>query len=132
MRYLTEQQIQRLHNKIIEETGGSTGIRDAGLLDAAIARPQASFGGEDLYITVFTKAAALLESIAMNHPFVDGNKRTAAGSAALTLRINGWKLSASEVDLEDFVVDVVVRRPSIDEIAEWLEANSRPHPFAIK
>ena len=65
-----------LHEQSIKDFGGSHGIRDHGLLESAIERPNATFGGEELYPTIFLKAAALLESIVKNHPFVDGNKRT--------------------------------------------------------
>ncbi len=81
MRYLTAEQVLFLHARLIEETGGSHGIRDVGLLQSAVARPRATFEGEDLYPDVCSKAAALMHSLINNHPFVDGNKRT--GTAAL-------------------------------------------------
>ena len=75
-RYLTVPQILFLHSRLIEETGGSQGLRDLGLLESAVARPQTSFSGEDLYPGLFTKAAALMDSLINNRPFLDGNKRT--------------------------------------------------------
>ena len=72
--------ILNLHQFSIQKYGGSDGLRDSGLLESAIARPFQSFGGEDLYPSIFEKAAALGESLIINHPFIDGNKRTGACS----------------------------------------------------
>ena len=80
--------ILELHEKSIVDFGGSHGIRDIGLLESAIARPFQTFGGEDLYRTTFEKAAALAESVIINHPFVDGNKRTGM-LAMVSLLLNG-------------------------------------------
>lgn len=126
MRYLTARQVLYLHFRIIETTGGSHGIRDLGLLLAALGRPQGTFSGHDLYPSLTSKSAALLESLALNHPFVDGNKRTAIASAGLLLRMNGLNLIAGNSELEDFVVGVVVDRPSTDAIALWLDERTRP------
>ena len=76
MIYLTLEDLLEIHRRVIESTGGSDGIRSIPLLDSAVARPQATFGGIDLYPALPEKAAALLHSIISNHPFVDGNKRT--------------------------------------------------------
>ena len=73
---ITKEIVLRLHTLSIAQFGGSHGTRDEGLLESAIARPYQTFGGNDLYPTVFEKAAAIAESIVINHPFVDGNKRT--------------------------------------------------------
>lgn len=74
--YLTLIEVLELHRKILEQSGGTAGIRDIGLLESAITQPRMMFGGEDLYPSLLEKAAALGFSIIMNHPFVDGNKRT--------------------------------------------------------
>ena len=76
MRFLTLIEVLELHRRIIGQSGGAFGIRDVGLLESAIAQPRMTFGGEDLYPSLLEKAAALGFSIIMNHPFVDGNKRT--------------------------------------------------------
>jgi death-on-curing protein len=81
MRFLTLIEVLELHRRVIEQSGGAFGIRDIGLLESAIAQPRMTFGGEDLYPSLLEKAAALGFSIIMNHPFVDGNKRT--GHAAI-------------------------------------------------
>jgi death-on-curing protein len=73
---IAKETLLKLHELSIIKYGGSMGIRDEGLMESAIARPYQSFGGEDLYPTVFEKAAAIAESIIINHPFIDGNKRT--------------------------------------------------------
>jgi death-on-curing protein len=77
MRYLSLGEVVDLHRAILEHSGGSTGIRDLGLLESALAQPRASFGGVDLHTTLIDKAAALGFSLALNHAFVDGNKRIA-------------------------------------------------------
>jgi len=74
-RYLTVDEVALIHSRLIEQSGGSTGLRDAGSLESAVSQPLASFGGEDLYPTFVEKAAALAFSLVKNHPFIDGNKR---------------------------------------------------------
>jgi len=123
---LTPEQVLFIHARLIEETGGSHGIRDSGLLASAVARPWASFGGDDLYPGLFPKAAALLTSLIGNHPFVDGNKRTGIAAAALFLRRNGWRLTATNQDLETFSLRVASTRPQLPEVAAWLESHSTP------
>ena len=76
--YLSLEQVLDLHRVQIRRFGGATGLRDRGALEAALGRPQMTFGGEDLYPDVAAKAAALMHSLVMNHPFVDGNKRAGA------------------------------------------------------
>jgi death-on-curing protein len=75
MRYLKLKEVIDLHHQVVEQSGGSLGIRDLGALESAVAQPLMSFGGEDLYPTLEDKAAALGFSLVMNHPFIDGNKR---------------------------------------------------------
>jgi death-on-curing protein len=106
MNYLTPEQVLFIHSRLVAETGGSHGVRDLGLLESAVARPQATFDGKDLYPDLFTKAAALMDSFINNHPFVDGNKRTGVTAAGLFLQINGWRLTTSPEDLEAFILHV--------------------------
>lgn len=91
MRYLTLVEVLELHRRIIEQSGGALGVRDFGLLESAIAQPQMAFGGDDLYPSLTEKSAALGFSIIMNHPFVDGNKRTGHAAVETFLVMNGWK-----------------------------------------
>lgn len=83
IRYLTIVEILDIHQQVTQRSGGAEGIRDLGALESAIAQPRMTFGGEDLYPTIVDKAAALGFSIVMNHPFIDGNKRT--GHAAMEI-----------------------------------------------
>ena len=127
MRYLDVDQVLWIHDYILEHTGGSHGVHDLGLLESAVARPRATFDGDDLYVSVFSKAAALLESLALNHAFVDGNKRTAISSSSQFLLENGWVIVASNRELVDYTVYVVVNNPGIEAITSWLEDKSRPY-----
>ncbi|MCA9976669.1 MAG: type II toxin-antitoxin system death-on-curing family toxin [Anaerolineales bacterium] len=123
--YLTPQQVLFIHARLIETTGGSHGLRDLGLLQSAVARPQATFDGADLYPDLWHKAAALMESLAQNYPFLDGNKRTAITATAMFLRQNGYVLQTTNEDLEMFVMRVVEKRPFLPIIAAWLQENAR-------
>lgn len=95
---------------------GQPGIRDVGLIESALARPQASAFGEDAYPDVFTKAAALLHSLVKNHPFVDGNKRVALAAATSFLWRNGYRLAFTQDAAYDFVIGVATG--DLDEVAE--------------
>lgn len=99
-------------------------MRDAGALEAAVARPYSGFGGTDFYPTPFDKAAALMESISQRHPFVDGNKRTGLLAAAFSLRQAGYVLVASQQEQIDIAVEVAEHRVDVPGLAHWLEANS--------
>ena len=126
MIYLTAQQVLFLHARLVTETGGSHGVRDINLLLSAMGRPQASFDDQDLYPDLFTKAAALMDSLIRNHPFVDGNKRTGISAAGLFLRINGYRLNLSNIELEKFTIGVAQSKYPVEEIAVWLKTNSKP------
>ncbi len=124
MRYLTPEQVLFIHARLVAETGGEHGIRDLGLLSSAVSRPQAVFDGNELYPDIFHKAAALLESLVNNHPFVDGNKRTGITAAAMFLQINSYSLTASNQELESFVLSIASGKQTIDSIMEWLKTHS--------
>ena len=100
MNYLTPEQVLFIHSRLVGETGGSHGVRDLGLLELAVARPKATFDNKELYPDLCTKAAALMDLLINNHPFVDGNKRTGVTAALLFLRINAHKLTAPPEALE--------------------------------
>jgi death-on-curing protein len=125
MRYLTPEQVLFVHARLIAETGGAHGLRDLGLLQSAIARPQAVFNGNELYPDIYHKAAALLESLINNHPFIDGNKRTGITAAAMFLRINAHSLSVPNKEVESFVLAIASGEQSIETITEWLKAHSK-------
>lgn len=120
MIYLTLEDILEIHRAIIEKTGGVDGIRDVPLLDSAVARPQASFGGIDLYLSLSEKAAALLHSIICNHPFVDGNKRTGFTAMDVFLRLNDQHLVAEEDEKYDFVQGIASGTIPFLEVSTWI------------
>jgi death on curing protein len=124
MIYLTAEQVLFIHARLISESGGEHGVRDLGLLLSALACPQATFEGQDLYPDLFSKAAALLESLIGNHGFLDGNKRTAITSVGLFLRINGYRLTADNQQLEIFTLQCAQHLVSLDQIAIWLKNHS--------
>lgn len=126
MNYLSPQQVLFINSRLMAETGGTTGLRDMALLESAVARPQATFDRKELYPGLYEKAAALLDSLVNNHPFVDGNKRTGITSAAIFLRINDVRLSCSQDELETFTLQVATLHPSIDELSVWLREHSQP------
>jgi death-on-curing protein len=99
-------------------------VKDLGLLESAVARPQATFDGDDLHPDLFIKAAALLHTLIQNRPFVDGNKRTGALAAILFLELNGYELNAKNKELESFTLKVAVSKISLSEIADWLRKKS--------
>lgn len=123
--YLTIAEVRYAQQLEIEDTGGSHGVRDEGALEAAIMRPQQTFGGEELYPDLFSKAAALFHSIVKNHPFVDGNKRTAVAVTNTFLQVNGEWPRASNEELVEFVTGAAVDRYNIEEIAAWFRAQCR-------
>lgn len=125
MSYLTPEQILFIHYRLIEETGGRHGIRDVGLLQSAVARPATTFDKNDLYPEVFSKAASLLHSIIKNHPFVDGNKRTAITAASIFLIRNGCAVTASNKELERFTIKVASNNVQLQEIAKWFKKHSK-------
>ena len=121
---ITIKTILRLHELSIITYGGSQGIRDQGLMESAIARPYQTFGGEDLYPTVFEKAAALTESIIINHPFIDGNKRTGLLAMLVILEIGNFKITASNDDTYNFTIQISTGEIKFKEIVIWLKNNT--------
>jgi len=119
MNPLTPEQVLFIHYRLIEETGGRHGVRDLKLLLSALARPGATFDGSDLHSDLFTKAAALMHGLIKNHPFIDGNKRTAITAASLFLLQKGYRLETSNDELHRFTLKVASENIAIDEIARW-------------
>jgi death on curing protein len=119
--------ILALHLYSINLYGGGEGIRDLGGLEAAIARPFATFGGQDLYKNSFEKAAAIGESIIMNHPFVDGNKRTGFLAMITLLRDDGL-VYIGELELSYvFVIEISTGKLNFHDIVVWLKENCKAH-----
>lgn len=121
---ITKEIVLRLHELSIIKYGGSQGIRDEGLLESAIARPYQTFGGEDLYPSIFEKAAAITESIIINHPFIDGNKRTGFLAMLAILEQEKLGITVSNKNIYDFVINVSTGETKFDQIVEWLKNNT--------
>lgn len=118
--YLTLAEVLYLHSRLMEQSAGELGIRDLGLLESAIAQPRMTFGNEDLYPTILDKAVALGFSIIMNHPFVDGNKRTGHAAMETFLILNGREINASVDEQEDVILAVASGRIGREVFVEWL------------
>ena len=121
VQYLTLEHILVIHQDQIDRYGGSHGIRDLALLESALFRPQTTFGSEDLYSTVFDKAAALMHSIILNHPFLDGNKRTGVVAGIIFLELNGYYLNVGLDELEQAALNIASKKWNIEIISQWLE-----------
>lgn len=124
--YVSLEQVVELHRLQIRQFGGAAGLRDRGAHEAALARPQMTFGGEDLYTDLEAKAAALLHPLVMNHPFVDANKRTGAAVAELFMNLNGLDLTAEDQDLIDLTLTVARGEVGAEALTIWLRQRSRP------
>ena len=117
----TLQETLELHKQLIQKFGGTDGIRDMGLLESALVRPQTGY-----YDTLSLQAAALLQSLCQNHCFVDGNKRVAFACTAIFLRMNEYRLEVHPDDGETFLVDQVIQQKTpIEDIATWLESRMK-------
>ena len=123
MRYLTLGEVLELHRRIIEQTGGSPGLRDLGGLESAIAQPRMTFEGEDLYLTLSEKAGALCFSLICNHPFIDGNKRVGHGAMAVFLLLNGFDIQAPVEEQESLILGVASGNISREQLVEWANAH---------
>ena len=117
---LSAAQILALHQALLRAFGGRRALRDRGALEASLARPFATFDGEDLYPDAAAKAAALMHSLVSNHPFVDDNKRVGAAAAELLLEVNGWSLIAEDDDLEEITLAVARGEVAAEALAIWL------------
>ncbi|AEV73434.1 MULTISPECIES: type II toxin-antitoxin system death-on-curing family toxin [Mycolicibacterium] len=124
--FLTTDEIQDVNAHFV----GPDKLRDFGLLEAAAIRPQSSAFGEDAYPTVHEKAAALLHALARNHPFVDGNKRTAWASTAIFYMFNGYTISTDQGDIVALVVDVAEGQKGVQDIAATLKSWTQPFDIA--
>ena len=125
MKNLTAEQILLIHSMLIDEYGGSHGIRERELLLSAEHLPQQRAFGKDLYPGAFLKAAVYARNIISSHPFIDGNKRTGITCASIFLENNGYVLVAREGELEDFAVYIAKTKPALEEIAAWLKKHSK-------
>jgi death-on-curing protein len=122
---ISAKQVLTIHKIAIEKFGGSDGMRDFGNLESALARPFQTFDGKELYATMEEKAAAIGESIIINHPFLDGNKRTGYILMEAVLRYGYKKIVASDDDAYQFVIGISTGEIKFDEIVTWLKNNSQ-------
>ena len=123
IQYLSVRQVIEIHEQIMEKANESGAITDRGLLESAVAQPQMTFDGTDLYPTIVEKAAALGFSMIKNHPFVDGNKRVGLAAALMFLKFNGITLHANKAALTDLVLDVAQGKTDKETIAAFLREN---------
>jgi death-on-curing protein len=123
--YITLDEVYTIHERMIKIGGGRAMVRDFTLLHSAVERPKVMFGGNDLYPTLWLKAAALLQSLVMNHPFTDGNKRTGFFSTMFFIRRNGYGMEVTRKDIVGFSLHIDNGNPSLEDIAQWLEKHAR-------
>ncbi len=121
--FLSKSTVLKIHHRQVEKFGGTAGVRDEGLLESALAQPQATFFGEYLHVTIYEQAAAYLYHIAKNHPFIDGNKRTAFAVMDTFLRINNYVLNTNNQETYTLVLQVAEGSIDKKEIANYLEQN---------
>jgi death-on-curing protein len=123
--YLSIDQVLALHEDLVDAFGGIAALRDRRSLESALARPAMTFGGDDLYQDLADKAAALMHSLVLNHPFVDGNKRVGAAAAEFFLERNGHKLEASDDDFEAMTLAVAEGKVPVEALAIWFRQRLR-------
>ncbi len=126
MRYLSLAEVIELHRLVVEQAGGAGGLRDLGALESAVAQPRATFGGADLYPTLAAKAAALGHSLALNHAFVDGNKRVAHAALETFLTLNAHELAASVDEAERAMLELAAGGMSREQLTAWVERHLVP------
>lgn len=120
--YPTVEEVLVLHSLLLARYGGESGVRDLGMLDAALHRPRSGY-----YSSLSEQAAALLQSLANNHAFVDGNKRVAFATMAIFLRLNGFVLRTTADQAEAFLIEEVIRASApLAQIATWIEGHIGP------
>ncbi len=117
---LSKEQILLMHDQLIEETGGSKGLKDEGMLESALAAPFQSFDGKDLFPSVYQKAARLGYGLASNHAFVDGNKRIGAHAMLVFLALNRIRLDYTQEELSDLFLGVAANERSYSDVLNWL------------
>lgn len=129
MKYLTIDEVYAIHLKMIEIGGGNSDVHDFTLLHSAIERPKATFGGNDLYPDIWQKGAALIHSLIHNHPFTDGNKRTAYYSLKRFLYVNGYNLFAEKNEVITFTKSIDVINLPLKKIVTWIKHNSKKNRY---
>ena len=121
MKKLTKEQILLLQQDLIEQTGGTAGLRDEGLLESALFTPFQSFDGNDMFPSLQQKAARLGFGLVQNHPFVDGNKRIGAHAMLVFLSLNGVELAYTQPELSGMILDVAAGKQSFEDMVVWIQ-----------
>ena len=117
---LSKPQILLLHEQLLEATGGSSGLRDEGMLDSALNAPFQTFGGEDVYPSTQQKAARLCFGLVKNHPFVDGNKRIGTHAMLVFLALNGIELQYTQTELSDIILQLAAGTIQSSDLLDWI------------
>ena len=120
MKKLSKKQILMLHTQLIQQTGGSEGVRDFNLLDSALETPFQSFGGDELYPTIQAKAARLGYGLIKNHCMIDGNKRIGTHSMLVFLALNGIELKYMQKELYETILDVAAGKIEYEDLLQWV------------
>ena len=123
MRYLTLDEVLEVHRQVIAQSGGAEGLMHLSALESALAQPQMTFGGEDLYPTLVDKAAALGYALIKNHPFLDGNKRTGHAAMEVFLVLNGYEIRAAVDEQEHVMLQVAASEIEREEFTTWLRTH---------
>ena len=124
-KFLSIDLVLAIQEKMIKKYGGRLDVHDFTLLHSAIERPRATFGTKDLYKSIFDKAASIIQSLILNHPFADGNKRTALTSCALFLHMNGFTLVLTDEETIQFTLDIDSHKLTFEQTATWLEQHAQ-------
>ena len=120
MKKLSKKQILMLHTQLIQQTGGSEGVRDYNLLDSALETPFQSFGGDELYPTIQAKAARLGYGLIKNHCMIDGNKRIGTHAMLVFLALNGIELKYMQKELYETILDVAAGKIEYEDLLQWV------------
>jgi len=126
VRHVSLTQVLRLHEGIIDSSGGAHGVRDLGALESCLAQPRQSFDGSELYPTLEEKAGALCFSLVSNHPFLDGNKRIGHAVMEVFLVFNGFELQAPVADQESIILRLASSELSQEELTLWIRGAMIP------
>lgn len=124
MQYLSPEDILQIHSFLIDETGGSHGIRDRDALITLTELPKQEAYGKELYPSIHKKAAVYIRNIIISHPFMDGNKRTAMTAAGVFLEDNGYRFNTKTGEIEGYALSIITKKPPLETIASWLQAHS--------
>lgn len=126
MRCLTVEEVLELHRRLLSASGGLSGVRDLGSVESAVAQPHMSFGGQDLYVGLAEKAAAVGFSLVRNHPFVDGNKRIGHAAMETFLVLNGWEFVATVDEQEQVILNLAAGHLEREDFVAWVASRIQP------